>query len=106
MNRWDIPEWLEKEVRARDKKCVYRGVALRQKVPRSGRRKAVATWEHIINDERIITRENIARCCFGCNSSKNQKTLVAWLQSNYCAKHGVNAITVAQIVKDALRSRA
>ena len=38
--------------------------------------------EHIVNDARIITRENIARCCFGCNASKGNRGLVAWLQSN------------------------
>ena len=73
-----------------------------QKASRGAPRKAVATWEHIINDARIITRENIALCCCGCNSSKGQKNLAGWLQSTYCAEHGVNEITVAQIVKDAL----
>jgi hypothetical protein len=102
MNTWSIPDWLEHEVRARDKKCVYCGVEMLPKVPRGSPRKAVATWEHIINDERIITRENIALCCSACNSSKGQKTLVVWLQSTYCVKHGVNEDTVAQIVKDAL----
>jgi len=73
-----------------------------QKVPRGSPRNAMATWEHIINDARIITRENIALCCCACNSSKGQKNLPDWLQSTYCAKHGVNENTVAQVVKDAL----
>jgi len=34
MNIWDIPDWLEKEVRARDKKCVYCGIEMFQKMPR------------------------------------------------------------------------
>jgi hypothetical protein len=88
--------------RARDKKCVYCGVAMLEKVPPGSPRKAVATWEHIINDARIVTRENIALCCCACNASKAQKTLVDWLQSNYCAKRGVSEDTVAQIVRDAL----
>ena len=29
-------------------------------IPRPGPRKARATWEHIINDATIVTRENIA----------------------------------------------
>jgi hypothetical protein len=60
MNIWGIPDWLENEVRARDKKCVYCGIEMFQKMPRGQPRKAAATWEHIINDARIITRENIA----------------------------------------------
>jgi hypothetical protein len=103
MNIWRIPDWLENEVRARDKTCVYCGVEMVQKVPRGSPRKAMATWEHIINDARIITRENIALCCSACNSSKGQKTLADWLQSTYCMNRGVNEHTVAQIVKNALR---
>jgi hypothetical protein len=109
MNTWNIPEWLENKVRARDKKCVYCGVEMLQKLPRSSPRKTVATWEHIINDARIITRENIALCCSACNSSKGQKTLADWLNSPYCVKRGVNENTVAEIVRDALlvaRNRA
>ena len=102
MNIWDIPDSLENEVRARDKKCVYCGVEMLQKVPPGSPRKAVATWEHIINDARIITRENIALCCCACNASKGQKALVDWLQSTYCVKRGVSENTVAEIVKDAL----
>jgi len=104
MNIWGIPDWLENEVRARDKKCVYCGVEMLQKMPRGSAGKAAATWEHIINDARIVTRENIALCCSACNSSKGQKTLADWLQSTYCAKRGLNEDTVAQIVKDALRA--
>ena len=104
MNIWGIPDWLENEVRARDKKCVYCGVEMLQKMPRGSPRKAAATWEHIINDARIITRDNIALCCSACNSSKGQKTLADWLQSTYCVKRGVNEDTVAQIVKNALRT--
>ena len=102
MNRWGIPDWLEKEVKKRDKACVYCGIKLIDQMPPSGPRKAVATWEHIINDARIITRENTARCCVACNSSKGTKMLSDWLQSSYCKKKGINKYTVAEIVKKAL----
>ncbi len=105
-NIWGIPEWLESEVRSRDITCVYCGVQLLHKVPRGRSRKAAATWEHIINDARIVTRENIALCCCGCNASKGQKPLAVWLQSSYCTKHGINPDTVATIVRDALRVAA
>jgi hypothetical protein len=74
--------------------------------PPHGPRKAVATWEHIINDASIVTRENIARCCFACNSSKGTKKLSDWMQSSYCKKRGINKYTVAEIVKEALRADA
>ena len=103
MNHWGIPEWLEKEVRSRDKNCVYCGVQMVEKPRHGGSRRNVATWEHIINDATIVTRENITRCCAACNSSKGTKDLVDWLQSNYCKIHGITADTVAEVVKDALK---
>ena len=63
MNNWSIPDWLEKEVKERDKVCVYCGVKMTEKMSFKGSRKKVATWEHIINDASIVTLKNIARCC-------------------------------------------
>ena len=103
MNRWGIPDWLEEEVRDRDKVCVYCGIQMIEKTPLPGHRKTLATWEHIINDESIVTRENIARCCVACNSSKGTKNLADWLQTNYCKRRGINKNTVAEVVKEALR---
>ena len=98
-NNWNIPPWLEVEVRARDRSCVYCGNAFTSsKVSK----KSAASWEHIINDETIITRENIALCCCGCNSSKGQKQLAVWLQSKYCLDRGIAKETVAPIIRQAL----
>ncbi len=102
MNRWNIPEWLEQEVRDRDKVCVYCGIEMIEQVPKGGSRKAAATWEHIINDEKIITRENIAKCCAACNSSKGTKILSEWINSDYCKKKEITRDTVAPVIKDAL----
>ena len=102
MNNWGIPDCLEKEVRERDKACVYCGIQLVDRMQSDGSRKAVATWEHIINDASIVTRENIARCCVPCNSSKGTKKLSDWINSSYCKKRGINKDTVAEVVKEAL----
>jgi hypothetical protein len=104
MNDWGIPDWLEREVKERDKTCVYCGIQMIEHMPPRGPRKAVATWEHIINDESIVSRENIARCCTACNSSKGTKKLSDWIQSTYCKKRGINKDTVAQVVKEALKT--
>ena len=102
MNIWGIPDWLENEVRARDKKCVYCGIEMFQKMPRGSPRKAAATWEHIINDARIIGRENICLCCRSCNSSKGVKLLETWIESAYCKRRNISRETVADVVKEAL----
>jgi len=103
MNRWGIPPWLEKKVKNRDKTCIYCGIQMLEQMPPGGPRKAVATWEHIINDASIVNSENIARCCFACNSSKGTKKLSDWMNSNYCKRHGINKDTVAEIVKQVLK---
>jgi hypothetical protein len=102
MNHWGIPVWLEREVKVRDETCVYCGVRMIEQVPPGGSRRTAATWEHIINDASIVTRENIARCCVACNSSKGTKRLSDWLQSSYCTKRGINKGTVAEVIKNAL----
>jgi hypothetical protein len=101
LNRWNIPDWLEKEVVARDKYCVYCGV-LFGSMPGKG---SLASWEHIVNDARIITRESIALCCRSCNSSKGTKALVDWLRSEYCQRRGINRESVAEVVKHALENQ-
>ena len=101
MNNWNIPNWLEKEVLNRDKTCVYCGVKFGSA---KNSRKTHATWEHIINDASSITRENIARCCVACNSSKGIKRLSDWINSSYCKKNNINKNTVADIIKQALKN--
>jgi hypothetical protein len=105
MNKWGIPDWLEREVRERDKRCVYCGVQMIEKMPARGPRKTVATWEHIVNDASIITRDNIARCCLACNASKGTKELFEWLQSDYCKRRGISENTVGEVIKEALHRR-
>jgi hypothetical protein len=101
MNKWGIPEWLEREVRQRDASCIYCRAPMFQSAA-NGVRRSIPTWEHIINDAKIITRENIALCCASCNSSKGTKRLSDWLDSDYCRKRGITRDTVAEVVKRAL----
>jgi hypothetical protein len=102
MNNWGIPNWLEKEVQERDQTCVYCGIRMIEQMPPRGTRRNVATWEHIINDASIVTRENIARCSVACNSSKGSKQLSDWIESSYCKKRGINKDKVAEVVKEVL----
>jgi hypothetical protein len=103
LNRWNIPAWLEHEVIERDRCCVYCGVDFKVQ---SGSRRDRPSWEHIINDAHIITRENIARCCIGCNASKGTKNLEEWLDSRYCEIHGITRESVAPVVQAALQGIA
>jgi hypothetical protein len=102
MNRWNIPDWLEREVTVRDTHCVYCGVVFDSS---KSQRKARASWEHIVNDARIVTRENIVKCCVSCNSSKGAKDLLEWLTSKYCVTRGIDKDTVALVVRSAIVAR-
>ena len=84
-NRWHIPDWLEHEVLQRDTSCIYCGTTFGSAASFGSR----PSWEHIVNDARIITRENIARCCRSCNASKGVKPLSIWLASAYCKQRGI-----------------
>jgi len=95
---------LEEEIVARDKHCVYCGILMIDKSLDGAPRRTLANWEHIINDASIITRENIARCCAGCNSSKGTKELTTWLNSSYCKANGITENTVAEVVKSAIKA--
>jgi len=58
------------------------------------------------NDARIITQENIARYCVGCNVSRGTKNLVEWLEPKYCRTRGITNESVASVVRFALESHA
>lgn len=94
MNQWGIPEDIEKLVIQRDKRCIYCLCAFSKK-----ERREMASWEHIINDIKITTLENIARCCVSCNASKSTKSLKDWFLSKYCLDRNINENTVADIVR-------
>ena len=90
---------MEKDVIERDKVCVYCGVPF---TTFNRCRKTSPSWEHIVNDVKIVTIENICRCCMSCNSSKGTKDLADWFESAYCKTKGITAETVANVVKMAL----
>ena len=92
-NKWNIPNKLEKEIKRRDKVCIYCRVAFKDNS------RDRATWEHIDNNENNICRENVTLCCYSCNRSKGNRALLIWLDSHYCKERGINKETVAPIVK-------
>ncbi|MEZ5044736.1 MAG: hypothetical protein R2828_32870 [Saprospiraceae bacterium] len=100
-NRWGIPQGVEKIVKRRDTVCVYCGIKFSTD---NNSRKSKPSWEHIVNDIRINTADNIALCCMSCNASKGAKILEDWLDSNYCRKKEITVNSVANIVKMALEN--
>ena len=96
-NSWGIPKGIEEAVLDRDKLCIYCGCEFG--IERAKKK----SWEHIINDIRITTLDNIALCCVGCNASKGNKDLDIWFNSNNAKKRGITSETIADVVKAALK---
>ncbi|MEW6291413.1 MAG: HNH endonuclease [Thermodesulfobacteriota bacterium] len=83
----------------RDKSCIY---CRRPFTSNTGLRREQASWEHIVNDGSIITIENIALCCIGCNASKGTKTLSSWLMSKYCSRMEITISSIAHVAAASL----
>jgi hypothetical protein len=90
---------LERDVIERDRGCVYCGISFDGTAASPGGR---PTSEHIVNDARIVTAENIALCCIACNASKGTKDVAVWLKSKYCKSRGITERSVASVVQAAL----
>lgn len=45
----------------------------------------------MINDENIVSQQNIALCGISCNASKGAKPLSGWLQSKFCRRRGITS---------------
>ncbi|MFY7957078.1 MAG: HNH endonuclease [Flavobacterium macrobrachii] len=98
-NKWGIPKEVEEFVLRRDLFCVYCGVDFSIN---HQSRKTKPSWEHIVNDIRISTINNIAISCTSCNASKGAKLLEHWLDGQYCKNKGITKETVAEVVKKAI----
>lgn len=96
-NSWGIPNNIEKLVLERDQHCVYCGCEFGTE--RSKKR----SWEHITNDIKITTLDNIALCCVGCNASKGNKELSTWFYSENARKRGITSDTIAEVIRVALK---
>lgn len=97
-NKWNIPVWLEKKVKSRDKVCVYCSAEFRNNFHDR------ATWEHIDNNGSNVCEENITLCCNSCNASKGSKRLADWLKTVYCVKKKINNKTVAPVIKTYIKN--
>lgn len=100
-NIWGIPKETEEFVIKRDLCCVYCGIDFSIN---HESRKTKPTWEHIINDVKISSINNISLCCTSCNASKGAKSLLDWLKSPYCISKGINEKTVAKVIQEAIKS--
>src|SRR6202162_4916899 len=89
----------EREIRARDKTCVYCRILMKQHAMGS----SGATLEHFNNDGPLDKKYNVAICCRRCNSSKGTMGLSAWFKTPYCREKKIDEETVSKPVKEYMR---
>jgi 5-methylcytosine-specific restriction endonuclease McrA len=100
-NTYSISKQDEREIRARDKACVYCGILMKQYPHAMGA--SGATVEHFNNDGPLEKKHNLAICCRRCNSSKGTMRLSAWFKTPYCREKKINEGTVSKPVKEYMR---
>ena len=101
-NNYGIPAEVEKEIRARDKVCIYC-----LKKMKKNHFKDKPTIEHLrvgcpvywTSGTRGLKKTDLAICCQSCNSSRGPKKLSVWFKSLYCIKNNINKDTVTDPVK-------
>jgi len=102
-NKYGIPEKDEKEIRARDKACVYCRKAMKEYSSAQGTPGDKATIEHLNNDGPFNEKSTLAICCGSCNASRGNKELANWFKMPYCKERNINEETVAEPVKEYIR---
>jgi hypothetical protein len=100
-NPYGISEKDEREIRARDKICVYCRILMKHYAHAMGA--SGATIEHFNNNGPFEKKYNVAICCRRCNSSKGTKRLSAWFKAPYCREKKINEETVSKPVKEYMR---
>ncbi len=92
-NNYGILEKEEKEIRERDKTCVYCHKVMKEWALK-GSRIDMVTIEHISNYGPFNEKSNVAICCQRCNSSRKNKALLDWFKTPYCIGRNINEETV------------
>jgi hypothetical protein len=104
-NQFGIPPQDEEVIRGRDRTCVYchKTVRTAEELKSGGGVGDQASIEHLnfcgpfyIKDG--LRPEDIVICCRSCNSSRGQRRLWDWFESDYCVKRNINVETVAHPV--------
>ena len=105
MSQWRIPRDVETRLRRKFKRCVY----CRRRFKR-GVYNDSATIEHLNRRGPFywprLQEKHVVIACGLCNSSRGDKRLVDWFKTAKCVSRSINANTVANCVKQYLRTPA
>lgn len=101
-NKYGIPSENLKNIRERDKCCVYCHKIMTEPSC-GGWRGDWATIEHLNYLPPWNNPNTVAICCGSCNSSRGIKKLSDWFKSSYCLERNINEKTVAKPVQEYIK---
>jgi hypothetical protein len=102
-NAYGLPDAELETIRARDQACVYCHTVMTpygSESPSTG----WATIEHMNHLPPWDDPTTVAICCSACNSSRGAKLLPDWFETDYCRSRGIDESTVAEPVRDFIRT--
>jgi hypothetical protein len=101
-NKYGLSEKELDTIRKRDVTCVYCHKKMTD--PKSGGpRSDWSTIEHLNPISPWDDPITVSICCFSCNASRGQKTLLEWFKNPYCLEKNINEQTVTEPVRWYLR---
>src|SRR5262245_21563265 len=108
-NDFQIPPDVELRIRREFKTCAYCGRRFRSPVGGIGTCGTKATIEHLNRHgptywSEGLREEHLVIVCGRCNSSRGRKRLSEWFASPYCTSRCIGPNTVAQRVRQYVRS--
>ena len=110
-NRFQIPPDVELRLRREFKTCAYCGRRFNARVGLRAASADKATIEHLNRHGPFywsdgLKEEHLVIVCGRCNSSRGIKRLADWLASPYCLSRRIRMSTVADRVRQYLRTAA
>ena len=102
-NSYGLPKKELSKIKERDEFCVYCHKTMLEHSldnPRSD-------WysiEHLNYLPPWNNTETVVICCWSCNSSRGNKKIEVWFETEYCRSRNINEETVTVTVRDYIRN--
>ena len=96
-NIYGLPKKELEEISKRDTRCVY----CRKKMLKPSKEHPRVDWatiEHLNHLPPWNNPKTVAICCYSCNSSRGNKTILKWFESKFCKEKNISPETVAEPV--------
>lgn len=103
VNSFRIPDEVEQRLRERDQVCAYCGCQMKAYVGVPGCPGDKATIEHLNRHPPFywpdLDEGTLVIACGSCNSSRGEKRIMDWFETEYCQERAIGPDTVNPVVQ-------